>query len=108
MGRVVRLVVDSILPHAECGPNDHRKDAPQFILDNWSESLKRYFSAKKHPKVRSGEKDESEVFEKFCRVLEMKNDEIRYSKFFEFFLGLSLTIERNDVFINLMQTLFGV
>merc|ERR1719167_528332 len=31
------------------------------------------FSAKKHPKVRSGEKDESEVFEKFCRVLEMKN-----------------------------------
>jgi len=67
-----------------------------------------YSSAKKHPKVRSGEKDESEVFEKFCRVLEMKNNEIRFSKFFEFFLGLSLTIERNDVFINLMQTLFGV
>ena len=24
------MVVDSILPHAECGPNDHRKDAPPF------------------------------------------------------------------------------
>ena len=24
------MVVDSILPQAECGPNDHRKDAPSF------------------------------------------------------------------------------
>ena len=31
LGCVVRMVVDSILPHAECGPNDHRKDAPPFI-----------------------------------------------------------------------------
>ena len=29
---MVRMVVDSILPHAECGPNDHRKDAPPFTL----------------------------------------------------------------------------
>ena len=28
LGCVVRMVADSILPHAECGPNDHRKDAP--------------------------------------------------------------------------------
>jgi len=28
LGYVVRMVVDSILPHAECGQNDHRKDAP--------------------------------------------------------------------------------
>ena len=28
LGCVVRMVVDSILPHAECGPNDHQKDAP--------------------------------------------------------------------------------
>ena len=25
------MVVDSLLPLAECGPNDHRKDAPPFI-----------------------------------------------------------------------------
>ena len=31
LGCVVRMVVDSILPHAECGPNDHSKDAPPFI-----------------------------------------------------------------------------
>ena len=31
LGCVVRMVVDSILPHAESGPNDHRKDAPPFI-----------------------------------------------------------------------------
>ena len=24
------MIVDSILPHAESGPNDHRKDAHQF------------------------------------------------------------------------------
>ena len=31
LGCVVRMVVGSLLPHAESGPNDHRKDAPQFI-----------------------------------------------------------------------------
>ena len=30
LGCVVRMVVDSILSHAECGPNDHRKDASLF------------------------------------------------------------------------------
>ena len=30
LGCVVRMVVDPILPHAESGPNDHRKDAPPF------------------------------------------------------------------------------
>ena len=30
LGCVVRMAVDSILPHAESGPNDHRKDAHQF------------------------------------------------------------------------------
>jgi len=28
VGCVVRMVVDSILPRAEFGPNDHRKDTP--------------------------------------------------------------------------------
>ena len=32
LGCVVRIVVDSILHHAESGLNDHRKDAPRFIL----------------------------------------------------------------------------
>ena len=31
LGCVVRMVVDSILLHAESGPNDHQKDAPLFI-----------------------------------------------------------------------------
>ena len=31
VGCVVRMVVDSILPHAKSGPNDHRKDAFPFI-----------------------------------------------------------------------------
>ena len=30
LGCVVRMVVDYILPHAESGPNDHRKDASPF------------------------------------------------------------------------------
>ena len=90
---------ENMMPKKSSGEFSNPKSISYFLS---------YSSAKKHPKVRSGEKDESEVFEKFCRVLEMKNNEIRFSKFFEFFLGLSLTIERNDVFINLMQTLFGV
>lgn len=67
-----------------------------------------YYSARKHPKVMSGERKESEVFDKFCRVLDMKDSTIRYSKFYEFFLALSLTIERDNVFINLCQALFGL
>ena len=31
LGCVVRMVVDSILPHAKSGPNDRPKDAPPFI-----------------------------------------------------------------------------
>ena len=31
LGCVVRMVVDSILPHEDSEPNDHRKDAPPFI-----------------------------------------------------------------------------
>jgi len=65
------------------------------------------FSAKKHPAVTSGLKEENEVFESFCRVLEMENNEIRFSKFFEFFLSLSLTVSRDEVFINLIFALFG-
>ena len=34
LGCVVRMVVGSILSHTECGPNDHRKDAPRLILLN--------------------------------------------------------------------------
>ena len=30
LGCVERMVVDSKLPRAEFGPNDHRKDAPSF------------------------------------------------------------------------------
>ena len=30
LGCVVGMVVDSILPHAECGPNDYRTDTPPF------------------------------------------------------------------------------
>ena len=32
LGCVVRMVVDSILAHVECGLNDHREDAPLFII----------------------------------------------------------------------------
>ena len=30
VGCVVVVVIVSILPHAEIGPNDHRQDAPHF------------------------------------------------------------------------------
>ena len=33
LGCVVTMVVDSVLPHAESGPNDHRKEAPPFNTD---------------------------------------------------------------------------
>ena len=32
LGGVVRMVVDSTLPHAESGSNDYRKDAPPFNI----------------------------------------------------------------------------
>ena len=33
LGCVVRMVVGSIMLPAECGLNDHRKDAPSFNID---------------------------------------------------------------------------
>ena len=39
LGCVVRMVVDSILLHTECGPNDHRKDAPPFNILLWYLSM---------------------------------------------------------------------
>ena len=48
LGCVVRMVVDSILLHAESGPNDHRKDAPPFMDDIISKILK---SGLQHLKV---------------------------------------------------------
>ena len=33
VGCVFPMVVVSILPHAEFGPNDHREDAPHFSMD---------------------------------------------------------------------------
>ena len=38
LGCVVKMVVDSLLPHAECGPNNHRKDASRLkspVLDRY-------------------------------------------------------------------------
>ena len=41
LGCVVRMVIDSLLPHAKSGPNDHRKDAPPLrtkmpsLLQKW-------------------------------------------------------------------------
>ena len=32
MEYMVKIVVDSILPHAELGPNDHPVDAPHFRI----------------------------------------------------------------------------
>ena len=46
LGCVVRMIVGSILPTAECGPNDHRKDAPPFsaiilcVFTIWSKTKK--------------------------------------------------------------------
>ena len=37
LGCVVRLVIDSILPHAKCGPNHHRKDAPPFTQERFTD-----------------------------------------------------------------------
>jgi len=44
LGCVVRMVVVSMLPHAERGPNDHRKDAPPFMNLRETEKLTIYES----------------------------------------------------------------
>ena len=38
-GALVRMAVDSILPHAEFGPNDHRKDAPRLEYVDWMKMI---------------------------------------------------------------------
>ena len=43
LGCVVRMVVDSILPHAQCGPNDHRNDAPPIIIKTFPLNVRLVF-----------------------------------------------------------------
>ena len=43
LGCVVRMVVDTILSHAKCGPNDHRKDAPLFIIELYYYIISHYY-----------------------------------------------------------------
>ena len=43
LGCVVRMVVDSILPHAQCGPNDHRNDAPPIIIKTFALNVRLVF-----------------------------------------------------------------
>ena len=66
------------------------------------------FSFKIHPKVKSGEKQESEIRQKFFTLLESKNNELLYRHFYDFFLMLSLLIERDRVFFNIMFAVFGL
>ena len=87
LGCMVRMVVDPILPHAECGPNDHRKDASQFTIN-----LKIYFqkyslfnvfldwrisfvSEEKYkgPFVRNTSKSNFQTFEKLEKVSKKLN-----------------------------------
>ena len=50
LGCVVRMVVDSILPHAKSRPNDHRKDAPPFSV--WLDCCQR--SLQEHNLISRG------------------------------------------------------
>ena len=46
------MVVESILPHAKSGPNDHRKDAPPFSLEesyHWFNQFRFYNDDKIKP-----------------------------------------------------------
>ena len=64
VGRVFPIVVVSILPHAEFGPNDLRKDAPHFtrikrtsIADNGPHQENWNFSFKSLVKIVQGRSD---------------------------------------------------
>ena len=47
------MVVDTILPHAESGPNDHQKDAPPFSLKEY-QSEKGHLVIKNHKLTKGG------------------------------------------------------
>ena len=54
---VLPMVVDSMLPHAEFGPNDHREDAPHFRISSGKLNLlkiwKKLFLTSQHILIQS-------------------------------------------------------
>ena len=68
VGRVFAMVVISILSHAEFGRNDHREDAPRFIIFSLTMAISRWncFSVKfEYPKIASYDLQESHIVGEF-------------------------------------------
>jgi len=72
LGCMVRIVVDSILPHAECGPNDHRKNAPRDQIIQ----LLYFFIELRNEQLILNRSGTSRSINELSRMTEIKNDVI--------------------------------
>eukprot|EP00794_Sanderia_malayensis_P012752 gene12752-14059_t len=74
------------------------------------DDLIKFFSAKKHPKVLSGEKSEAEITNELVLAFEAseKRGEISYSEFIDFYEGLSIQTETDQEFASIMRSSWGV
>uniref|UniRef100_H0VJT7 Calcyphosine 2 n=2 Tax=Cavia porcellus TaxID=10141 RepID=H0VJT7_CAVPO len=73
--------------------------------------IRKCYCAKKHPQVISGHSSEEEIKSSFLETLQAacsKADEVSYGEFEDYYEGLSLGIVKDEDFVNILRTPWGI
>ncbi|KAM6216426.1 calcyphosin-2 [Rhynchocyon petersi] len=73
--------------------------------------IRKYYCAKKHPQVLSGYSTEEEIRSSFLESLKgacSKSDEVSYCEFEDYYEGLSIGIVKDEDFVNIIRTPWGI
>lgn len=94
--------------------NTHRRDLVQIAFKKMdktgdgeitAEDLKGVFNASHHPKYRTGEMTEDDVFREFLKTFEMPQSmdgKVTKDEFFNYYAGISASVD-NDAYFDLMM-----
>ncbi|KAG8439698.1 hypothetical protein GDO86_005754 [Hymenochirus boettgeri] len=85
---------------------DHNKSGKVPMID-----IRKFYCARKHPQVLAGNSTEEEILSAFLETLEdacMNRKEVTYREFIDYYEGLSIGIQSNDDFVNILRNSWGV
>ncbi|XP_074640021.1 calcyphosin-2-like isoform X2 [Tubulanus polymorphus] len=72
--------------------------------------IKKFYKANNHPKVKAGECSEEEVLNLFLQSLDFceAKDQLSYIEFEEYYEGLSIGIDKDEDFVNIIVNSWGI
>ncbi|XP_062059195.1 calcyphosin-2 isoform X6 [Lepus europaeus] len=73
--------------------------------------ISKCYCAKKHPQVASGHSTEEDIKSSFLETLREscgKSDEVSYGEFEDYYEGLSIGMENDEDFVNILRTPWGI